>query len=142
MELQGYNTTISPDAFGPHYLELWIPHRLLDTQPADNFTITVNGQVVQAPQFPQKIEPRAVVIPYNQGINIVSIMGTRIVYDITNSTNQPGASVPPNDIKSSNGTFSIQVISTIIFGIVIIVGAIFLIKRLVKKKSNKSNDEI
>ena len=141
LEIRGYNTTISPDAFGSHYLELWIPHRLLDTQSYDNFTVTVNGQVVPTAQFPQKIEPRAIVIPYQQGINIVSIMGTRTVYDLANSTaNPPVANVPTNtnNIKpANNDIFSVQVISTIIFGIVIIVGVLFLIRSFIKKKINK-----
>lgn len=136
LELDGYNTTISPDEFGSHYIELWIPHKLLDTPSSDNFTVTVNGQVVPTAQFPQKIEPRAVVIPYNQGLNVVSITGTRTVYDVTNSVNQTTPSVAQNNVKSSNDPFSIQVISTIIFGIVIIIGIIFLVRKLVKKKPN------
>ncbi len=145
LEIQGYNTTVSPDAFGPHYLELWIPHKLLDTEPSDNFTVTINGQVVPIAQFPQKIEPRAIVIQYPQGINIVSIMGTRTVYDLANSTaesHETNVLSNPNNVKSTNNDiFSVQVISAIVFGIVVIVGAIFLIRNFVKKKMNKSNDE-
>ncbi len=143
LEVEGYNTTLSPDAYGPHYLELWIPHKLLDTQSRGNFTISINGQVVAADQAQENIEPRWIVMKYQTGNNIIGIIGTRTVYDLTSSANPapnqlgPSASPTINNPQSTtnNNPFSVELISVIVFAIAVIVAAITLVRSLVNKKA-------
>ena len=139
LEVEGYNTTSSPDAFGPHYLELWISHKLLDVPSRGNFTVTDNGQIIPVEQAQQNIEPRWIIIKYQPGINVIAIQGTRTVYD-QSSVNTPqlstnASSTTQNNIQiTNNNSFSLELISTIVFAIVIVIAAISLFRYFTKKR--------
>lgn len=130
--------------YDTYYLELWLPHRLIDTAYGGNFIVLDNSQIPAGSQDNEDKDPREVGISYQAGQNIIKITGTTI----SNSVNGTGPITQQNSASSqtnpSQPQFQLdtQAIAAIVTILAVVGGAVVGIYHKVFRDKAKLKFEV